>query len=161
MELVVGKGMTRTSFGSERGFSLIELVVVLAIVSLAATLVMPSLDKSFEALQIRRTALNIAAVARSLRTRSMKEQIPFRLVVNAAEGSYEVLGQDPVLLPEGMHLSVAGGAPVGEGVTHFIFFPNGRLVGGEILLSNQRDSGYTVRLDTVSAKVKVSRSKRS
>jgi len=162
MESAAEKGTTRTSSGNERGFSLIELVIVLLIVVVAGSLVMPSLDKGFDSLRARRAALGIAATARSLRTRSLKEQLPFRLVVSAKDGSYRVFGQDPVFLPEGVHVAIAGGELVGEGVSHFLFFPNGRMVGGDILVSSEdHGAGYLVRLDTVSAKVKVSRSRGS
>jgi general secretion pathway protein H len=162
MEPAVEKATIRTSSGSELGFSLIELMIVLVIVGIGASLVLPSLDKGFDSLQIRQTALGIAAVARSLRTRSMKEQIPFRLVVSSDDGSYQVFGQSRILFPKGVQVSVEGGEPVREGVRHFVFFPNGRMVGGEILVSSHDQGGaYTVRLDKISGKVLVMRSKPS
>lgn len=156
------KGITKTSSGSERGFSLIEVVIVLLIVGVGGSLVLPSLDKGFDAFQARRAALGIAATARSLRTRSMKELVPFRLVVSTEKGEYRVFGQESVRLPEGLHVEVKGGELMQEGVRHFIFLPNGRMIGGEILVSSrEHGTGYTVKLDTVSAKVKVLRSEPS
>lgn len=156
------KGTIKTLAGSERGFSLIELVIVLVLVGIGASLVLPSLDKGFDSLRIRRAALGVAAVARSLRTRSMKEQRPFRLVVSLDDSSYRVLGEDRVLFPEGVRVSVDGGEPVREGVRHFIFFPNGRMMSGEILVSGETQGGsYAVRLDTISGKVQVVRGKQS
>ena len=155
------KGTIRTSSGSERGFSLIELVIVLVMVGIGASLVLPSLDKGFDTLQIRHAALDLAAVARSLRTRSMQEQRPFRLVINSDEGSYKVFGGKRMLFSEGLRVTVDGGEPVREGVRQFIFFPNGRMMSGEILVSGETQGGsYAVRLDTISGKVQVVRGKR-
>jgi len=141
---------------------LIELVVVLVIVGIAAAFVLPSLDKGFDTLQIRRAALGVAAVARSLRTRSMKEQRPFRLVVSSDDSSYWVFGEARVLFPEGVRVSLDGGEPVRQGVRQFIFFPNGRMMSGQILVSGETQGGaYAVRLDTISGKVQVVRGKRS
>lgn len=161
MESAVEKGTIRTSAGNERGFSLIELMIVLVMVGIGASLVLPRLDAGFDTLRIRHAALDIAAVARSLRSRSMKEQRPFRLIVSLDDGSYRVLGEDRIPFPEGVLVAVNGGEPVREGVRHFIFFPNGRMMSGEIVVSGERQVGsYTVRLDTISGKVQVVRGKR-
>lgn len=92
----------------------------------------------------------------------MKEQIPLRLVVSLDDQSYQVSGQSRILFPKGVQVAVEGGEPVREGVRHFIFFPNGRMVGGEIVVSSQVQRGsYTVRLDKISGKVLVMRSRPS
>lgn len=150
--------MIKTSrAGNEGAFSLLELLLVLSLLGLSAYLVLPSLDRGIEAIRVKKTALGLAAVARNLRARALNEQRPFRLIVDASQDRYHVYGGEEFLLPEGVHVATMdGGEPLNGDLTQFVFFPNGRLLGGEIEISGGRGKSYRIQLDRLSGKVVVS-----
>jgi len=90
---------SRASLNDEAGFSLIELLTVLALLGLASALVVPALQRALERRELRQSVLALAAVARNLRGRALAESAVQRLVVDASENSYEVLPGKKVALP--------------------------------------------------------------
>jgi general secretion pathway protein H len=143
--------------GNRAGFSLIELLTVLALLGLASALVVPALQRALERRELRQSVLALAAVARNLRGRALAESAVQRLVVDASENSYEVLPGKKVALPREARITgMEGGEPLEGAARRFLFFPNGSILGGEIGISGGRSSGYRIRLESLSGRVTVS-----
>lgn len=150
--LPVGKG--------NRGFSLVELLVVLLLIALGSAIVLPSIDRGLREQEVRQSALELAAVARNLRNRAVYENTLQRLVFNPLENSYQVFRGEKVLLSSDIKIArIEGGEPVGGEIRQFIFFPNGSTLGGEIGISGRDGSSYIVRLDPLSGRVVVVKGK--
>ena len=73
------------------GFSLLELLVVLVLIGLSALFVLPSIGRGLGKLEVRRSALKLAAVVRDLRSKAIYEGAFKRLVLNRIENSYSSL----------------------------------------------------------------------
>ncbi len=141
---------------TKRGFSLLELLVVLLLLSSISLIVLPAIDRGLSEREVRRSVLELAAVARSLRSRAVYDGTLERLILNPSENSYEALRGKKVLLSSNIRISgINGGEPVGEDLRQFLFFPNGSTVGGEIGFSGQRGSAYIIRILPLSGRVVV------
>lgn len=151
--------MTSPVGKDERGFSLLELLVVLLLISLAGAIVLPAMDRGLRGREVRQSALRVAAVARNLRYRALSESTLERLIFNPVENSYQASpGQTGVLSSEAKITAMEGGEPLEDGRRQYLFFPNGSLLGGAINISaGETSSSYWVRLDSLTGRVVVER----
>lgn len=139
-----------------RGFSLLELLVVLILLALSSIIVLPSVDKGLKNRELREATLKLAAAARSLRSKAVHENSLERLVVDQRANSYQVSSGKNVLLSSQIRVTgIQGGEPLGDGLRQFLFFPNGSLLGGQIGLSNREGLSYAIRLDPLLGRVAV------
>jgi general secretion pathway protein H len=152
--LIVGK--------DSRGFSLIELVLVLLLLGVSIAIVVPNIDKGLTDREVRVSALGIAAAARDLRSRALFDGVPQELLVNLPQNSYLVAQSKEVHLPTDVRfVSVDGGETVDRDIKRFYFFPNGSTIGGAIVLAGEKSASYLVRLESLTGRVEVSRSDKS
>jgi len=142
---------------TERGFSLLELLVVLLLISLVSLIVLPAVDRGLREREIKQSALALAAAARELRSKAVHENSLQRLIFNPQENSYESWrGRKIFLPPDVMIAGIEGGEPIEEGLRQFLFFPNGSLFGGGVGISGREGSrAYFVRFDPITGRVAV------
>src|SRR6476646_5720375 len=74
----------------KRGFTLIELVLVLLLIGVSLAIVLPNIDKGLQDRAVRGSALGLAAVARDLRSRALFDGVAQQLIVNLPQNSYLV-----------------------------------------------------------------------
>jgi len=147
--------MSRVGKG-RRGFSLLELLVVLSLIGVAAVIALPSLENGIRKRQVRQSVLSLAAVARDLRRRAIDQGTLKQLVLSPREDSYLASDAEIVRLPEAVKITgVAGGAPMGKRLTQFVFFPNGSILGGAIELSDRKGATYLIRFEPLVGRVVV------
>lgn len=147
----------------KRGFSLVELVMVLLLIGVSMAIIAPNIAKGLQDREVRTSALGLAAVARDLRSRALFDGVPQQLVVNLTQKSYLVARTREVQLPsEVKFVSVDGGEPVDRDIKRFYFFPNGSSLGGEIVLAdNDNAISYLIRMEPLTGKIEVSRGNKS
>jgi general secretion pathway protein H len=148
---------------SSQGFSLFELILVLVLLGVGLAIVLPSLDRGLQDREVRRTALGLAAAARELRSRALLDGVPQRLALDLPRNSYVVARADEVRLPpEITFASANGGESVGRDQRNFYFFPNGSILGGQIVIADDAKAiSYSIRLEALTGKVEVARGSRS
>ncbi len=141
------------------GFTLLELLVVLLLLSLGSSIVLPSIERGLKRVEARRSALELGAVARHLRSNAIYEGRPKGLVINPSENSYQTMDQRKVIFPADVRIiKVEGGELTGDGRRIFIFFPNGSILGGEIGISGSEGTlSYFVRFSPLSGRIGVVR----
>ena len=144
---------------NSRGFSLFELVLVLLLLGVSMAIVLPNIERGLQDREVRRSALGLAAAARDLRSRALLDGVPQRLVLNLPENSYLIARSTEVRLPpEIRFVSVDGGESVELDLKNFYFFPNGSILGGEIVLADSAKSiSYLIRLEALTGRVEVAR----
>jgi general secretion pathway protein H len=160
-----GKTITVTSpvGKNNQGFSLFELVLVLLLLGISMAIVLPNIDRGLQDREVRKSALGLAAAARDLRSRALTDGVPQRLDVNLPQNSYRVARSAEIQLPaEVRFVSVDGGETVDRDLKSFYFFPNGSILGGEIILADSAQSiSYLIRLEALTGRVEVARGKAS
>jgi len=151
--------VTLRAGSNNRGFSLLELILVLMVMALSTSIVLPNIEKKLEERTIRVSALGLAAVARHIRGRALDQGVPQRLVINVSQNSYRGEGESEVSLPPDVKFAnVVGGETVNPGVRQFVFFPNGSSYGGAIALQGvQRAASYSLRFEPLTGKIEVAR----
>jgi general secretion pathway protein H len=126
--MTVGRGVRPTG---PRGFTLIEIVVVLAILAVATALVLPSVGRGTESLRLRSEAGRVAALLRQARLEAVSQRRATRVILDPARNTAAMVAGDPdhpgrpdrqVELPAGLRLrAVTGGESVrfsSRGVAH-------------------------------------------
>ncbi len=122
----------------EDGFTLIEVVAVLAIVALMAALTLPMLRPGATTADLDATALRIATLLKADRYAAMRSGAPVVTALSASERSVTSgHGHGQVRAPAGVALDAiladhCAGAKNGAGI---VFFPSGLSCGGVIGLA--------------------------
>ena len=83
-----------TNKRTQHGFTLLELVVVLFIVSLAVALVAPALGRSFGQLRVKAATRDIAALCRFARAKAITYQGVLEVVLDRQTNTYWLRGPD-------------------------------------------------------------------
>jgi general secretion pathway protein H len=128
--------------GQVRGFTLVEIMVVMVIIALVMGLVATSMARSISGAEARAASRNLVASLRYTRARAIidkKEQV---FQVNTENRSYQAPGRKQITLPKGVEVSIttARSELTSESVSGIRFFPDGGSTGGHIeLLVNERE----------------------
>ena len=130
----------------ERGFTLIELVLVLVIMAVAAALVGPELTQRFTTADPRRVIVQLRAAMELLRVRAVQNGKEEVLVVAPRANAYwhEGGGETVEVAEESGVLAARGRFLREEGEVEFRFYPDGTNSGGEVWVEKDRGSGVTV-----------------
>ena len=137
-----------SSATSDAGYTLLELLAVLAIMSLAAALVVPRVGASSEQLALRSAAIQLAAGLRATRTQAMSSSRETALIVDLGARRYWADGAVKARsLPRG--IGVVSGHSPGHVITSeraaVRFQPDGSASGGWIgLRSKTQTADITV-----------------
>ncbi|MCG6877886.1 MAG: GspH/FimT family pseudopilin [Deltaproteobacteria bacterium] len=164
----------------KKGFSLIELLVVLVIISVFSTFVAVNVAGSLGNIALKTASKKVAASLRYARSRAIAESVPYvalvdlnqnRLTVkpdaSTSETGDETDGLSPktkrggekrLNLPEDVIFKKALAYDGSESDSRFFavaFMPNGCSSGGTIFLENSRKREAAVKIDFVTGTVRV------
>lgn len=121
-----------------RGFSLLEMLLVLTIMALMVGIAATSLSRSIGGAQIRAAGRDIAAGLRYTRSQAMVRKQPMVFAVDANERTWQAAGKKTVTIPDGMELSLLTGRSelTGENAGNIRFYPDGSSTGGRVTISS-------------------------
>lgn len=125
-----------------RGFTLVEVMVVMVIIALIMGMVATSMSSSISGAEARSAARKLVASLRYTRARAVLDKSEQVFQVNTEERSYLAPGRKQVQLPEGVDVTIttARSEITAEDVAGIRFFPDGGSTGGHIeLLVNERE----------------------
>ncbi len=125
---------------AEAGFTLLEVVVVLAVLALGLGLLAARGPPRSAALEIRAAAVELAQALRLARARAIARNAPAGLTLDLARRSWRVDGSPERALPPAFALSVraAGTETLGDRLGAIRFAPDGSSTGGWIEISDGR-----------------------
>ena len=144
----------------ERGFTFVEMAVVLLIISFALALVVPMVEGGFEAREVRRAARQIASTMHYCRGEAVAQGTPQALVIDPYHNSIYTTdwGRWAVLTDRAIIERVEGGLIGAGDVVSVLFFPNGSTSGADVVLASRRDrtrNRLWVHLDPLVGSVRV------
>ncbi len=146
--------MTRAA--NERGFTLLELVVVLFLAAALAALVVPSFSGTLESARLRAGAAEVRATLSLARALSAAQARERSVSFDLETGEYGVAGESARRLPEGIRLrSVRVGDRVVDGeraigdkaAARVRFFPDGSAEETEVALTSVGGGALRVVVD--------------
>ncbi|MFP4308338.1 MAG: GspH/FimT family pseudopilin [Desulfococcaceae bacterium] len=160
-----------------RGFTLLELLVVVGLMSLMAGMVVPRMAGSLDRMNARTAARKVSAALRYARSRAAAEQIVYVAILETKENrlligpppkeNSEFIDANPQPGPSMKSFSPPRGARfqwVAETEnrwgserekTQILFFPSGGSSGGKIRLVDDAEREYTVEVDRLTGLAEV------
>ncbi len=140
--------------GRSTGFTLVELMVVLGLLSLAYVLVAPSLNKAMGIGENRVASRELLAALREARATAIAESREVRFIVDGVSASYGA-GQVRAPIPRGF--DIASDVPASRRLTARIaaidFFPDGSSTGGAVVLAMRGGGRTTIAIDWLTGHV--------
>lgn len=125
---------------ADSGFTLMEMLVVLALLAVVAGIALPVARRQNDGVALRATAHQLAAHMRTARGAAIRDSAEKTLVLDAGGRRYWVEGVTKVqALAKGVELRVAGALR---------FYPDGTSTGGTVVLAGG-GSAAEITLDTL------------
>ncbi len=158
-----------------KGFSLMELVVVLIFISLSIALVTPSLWRFSKGIELKSATKKVSAILRYCRSEAVNKERIFQVLFDSdlreikvqsmkeeeEEGREEkrdgVDQKKMYFLPEGIQIGEMDipASKYSSDLNAIEFYPNGGSNGGSFLLKNQDRKGYKIGVHFLTGMVKV------
>src|SRR5256884_5701980 len=108
-----------------RGFTLIEMAMVLLIIAIGSALVVPMIEGGFDSREVRRAARQIAATMHYCRGEAVAVGKPQELVIVQATNAIQTTGgRSAVLSDRAVIEQIRGGFNPATGVAQILFYPN-------------------------------------
>ena len=136
------------------GFTLVELLVVLAILALVVALGVPAFQRVLPGLQLKSGAETVATAMREARGLAIGTNTEIALVIDIDEHSLRLGDSPPVRLPPGLALTLltARREVIGSGSGRIRFYPDGTSTGGRVTLALDHRV-YHVAVDWLTGRV--------
>ena len=158
-----------------KGFSLIELMIVLILISLSVALIAPTLSRFLRTVELKGTAKKVSGILRYYRSEAVNKGRVYQVLFDSNlrevrvqsmelkdekdEKTKEKITPMTYLLPEGIRMKEID-IPSPQYPSDFPlieFYPNGGSNGGSILLDSQDRKGYRIEVHFLTGIVKVER----
>ena len=160
---------------SQRGFTLIELVVVVIIVGVVFSLALPTLGDGLRRWRLQGAVREVATFLKFARNQSVAGRAPLQAFLDRSRSVYWLdRPENPILytpdlaiergvrlyaLPAGIRfgeMTAAGPDPGGERVG-ILFFPRGSSTGAEVQLLDGKGRAYRIHVDPITGQARIQR----
>jgi len=143
-----------------RGFTMVELLVVMAIAALLLTAVPPLISAAFPGVELKAAARRTAAALRLARESAIRTGADAALVVDVQERTFALTGMRTLSLPSQVHvkLNAASREMLDDRRGAVRFFPDGSSTGGVIILTRDTangGAGYQVGVNWLTGRVRM------
>ena len=146
----------------DQGFTLLELIIVVLVISLTLAVTYPSLSRGATSIRLRSTARDILNTFRTAREKSVTEQAGMRVLVDR-EKQELVLSDDlgdgarRYRLPDDVriHSIASGGIEITEGPLVVRFLPNGSSQNAEVLLESKTGGHLRIVTDPITGGARI------
>jgi general secretion pathway protein H len=145
--------------GSSRagGFTLLELLAVLVIASLAISLVGPAFQRILPGLSLEAESRQLVALLRHARSQAILTGTRVAISQDVESGGLLLSNREqPYILPAQFSLTLAGGPGQSDAMTdaaQILFYPRGDSSGGSLSLSLEQGRSENISVDWLSGRV--------
>ena len=133
--------------GSQKGFTLVEVIITLLIITLVLAVSYPSVSRATTSLSLRTTGRDILNTLRYARQKAVTEAMGMQVTVDRENQMLRLTndlgeGNRVYILPDNVRIQrvFMGGSETYEGVSTVRFLPNGSSDKAEILLESRNGS---------------------
>jgi general secretion pathway protein H len=142
--------------GADAGFTLFEVLVVLAIVGLVTAVVTPGLFRGLAGTQARSVAYEVAAALRQARGEAVAQNTDVAVTFDLGRRAYAVERSRPRPVPDGVaiELYAASVEQIDAATGGIRFFPDGSATGGQVTIGDGQ-ARYAVDVDWLTGRVRV------
>jgi len=143
--------------GFQKGFSVTELMVIVAIVGILGLIAVPNLVTALPGYRLKSSARDLCSNLRKARSLAVKQNRSISIEFNINDNKYTIDGSDAVALTSGVSFgcgnaakSATGESPPADGVSFFnnkvSFTPQGLVSGtsGYVYIQNNKGQTYGV-----------------
>ena len=123
------------SVGSDFGFTLVELLVVLAVLALVLAVVPPLLPDAIDSVRLRNAQRDLVSGLRYARSQAVNSQQAVTVDINVGKGTLQILDRQRNLsLPDDVSLTLvtAQQEQISEREGAIRFYPDGSSTGGRV-----------------------------
>ncbi|MET0809007.1 MAG: GspH/FimT family pseudopilin [Pseudoxanthomonas sp.] len=144
--------------GAAHGFTLIEILVVLALIAFATTLAAVAFSGGMDGMRLRSSSKEIAAQLRYARTLAIATGTPQRFSIDPAGHRWQGARQRHGRIPESLSVEFTGARQAGVrgGEGGILFFADGASTGGRIQLQVKR-AAWRIDVGWLTGEVKLAR----
>lgn len=141
---------------ASRGFTLLEVLVVVALMAVIASLAAPLLVRAVSGMEAQVSARQVAATLRKSRSQAIIENRDMAVTVGVDDRSIRIGGDAVEKLPDNVRVRIysARSEQEDENTAGIRFFPDGSSTGGEIVLQDGK-SVYHVRVEWLTGQVAI------
>ncbi len=151
-------------FGPASGVTLIEMLIVVALVGLLAGVTFPSVSAGVDTMRLNSATGSASGLFNEALNRADRRQQVVELTISRSDRTLSLRSTEPgyekkVTLPEGVSIrSITPELPQAEeGPRHFLLYPGGAVPRIGIELANTRNARRVVRLDPITGVPKIER----
>lgn len=134
----------RISQAGNKGFTLLELIIVILIAGIAASIVYVFIGRSYENTVFKETTKRVFLVLRHARETALLEKANVTFRIDEKNNSYWTEKDSSPY--GGVHYMPKGTTIRGEDI---IFFPKGNSSGGRIKMTDKKERGFYIDVDPV------------
>lgn len=141
----------------ERGFTLLEMVCVLAIIALLAAVLLPSLPHETSRSRLQAYALQTASLLKADRNAAIRRQIDVATLVDAGTRLIRSgANSDMIRIPDDVHFDALLPQTCNRqaALSTIAFFANGMSCGGTIALT-RFDAGFEIRVNWLTGRIEI------
>ena len=141
----------------QRGFTLLELIVVLVIAAAMMSIVPPLISSALPGAEIKSAARQLAAGLRYARNKALTSDEEAILMLDLDAKKFSVTGKKKSFsIPHGLKVTLvtAESEMVAERKGAIRFFPEGGSTGGRVSVANNT-RGYDIDVDWLTGKVRI------
>ena len=143
------------SAGNSSGFTLVELLVVLAVLALALAIVPPSLSGAIDKARFRNAQWDLVSALRHARSQAVNSQQAATVDINVKQGTMQVAGRRRDLsIPDDVDLTLvtAQREQLSEYEGAIRFYPDGSSTGGQVRF-RRGNRAWSIEVDWLTGRV--------
>jgi len=140
---------------NRRGFSLIELIIVIAVLGIVATIAAYAFQGYVNNTNLRTAARDMASDIANTKQKAVSEGLTYRITISTGGNSYTItrVNADGTTTDMGTKIPTAFGANLTINSTNYTgniitFQPRGTTSAGNVVLGNSRGSSATITSNT-------------